>query len=455
MGSGVRLMAACLAISVLMGWHIAPVIVVFILISVAYMSLGGMRAVVWTNVIQALVFMVGGLATIAFLLHEIDGGISAIGQVAGAAGKLDVIKSGTFSSGRLWKGLMSDPNIWWLALLNGLFGSMAAFGTDQDLTQRLLTVETRRESQRTMALTIPTSLFVLLIHLLVGAGLYVFYRQNPGLPLPEKIDKIFPHFIGHPMPPVMRGLLLSAIVLASIDSPLASLATSFVTDLYKPSRPGLPTRLSTDFPVVRRRLRGDLGGTGLRLQLLRQDLVAGVQNRRRDVRVAARRLPSGPPDEALEQPRQRLVDGGERSADVRTLGPVGERHPSARMELARRAGHGPHVRRRVFLGSRAGRRGTPVALADDLEGIPRGHHAAGRGCTRAKRTRSPTGDTVNEKCSITSSTEPTRSRSKFRTRVASTTRISSSASDRPGQMRGPEPNGMLAPPMCASRRWLR
>jgi Na+/proline symporter len=60
--------------------------------------------------------------------------------------------------------------------------------------------------------------------------------------LPSKLDAIFPHFIGHVMPPVVRGLLLSAIVLASIDSPLASLATSFVTDLYKPVRPGLPDR---------------------------------------------------------------------------------------------------------------------------------------------------------------------------------------------------------------------
>jgi SSS family solute:Na+ symporter len=239
----VRLMAACLAMSVLMGWHILPVIVLFILISVAYMGMGGMRAVVWTNVIQALVFIGGGLATIAFLHHEIQGGLSTALQVAGAAGKLDVMKWGPpLSDAGSWKAIMSDPNIWWLAVLNGFFGSMAAFGTDQDLMQRLLTVETRRESQKTMILTIPTSLLVLVIHLCVGAGLYVFYRQNPGLPLPEKLDKIFPHFIGQVMPPVMRGLLLSAIVLASIDSPLASLATSFVTDIYKPWRPGLPDR---------------------------------------------------------------------------------------------------------------------------------------------------------------------------------------------------------------------
>jgi len=243
MGSGVRLMAACLAMSVLMGWHILPVIVLFILISVAYMGMGGMRAVIWTNVIQALVFIGGGLATIAFLHHEIQGGLSTALHVAAAAGKLDVMKWGpSLSDAGSWKAIMSDPNIWWLAVLNGFFGSMAAFGTDQDLMQRLLTVETRRESQKTMTLTIPTSLLVLVIHLCVGAGLYVFYRQNPGLPLPEKLDKIFPHFIGQVMPPVMRGLLLSAIVLASIDSPLASLATSFVTDIYKPWRPGLPDR---------------------------------------------------------------------------------------------------------------------------------------------------------------------------------------------------------------------
>jgi SSS family solute:Na+ symporter len=241
LGSGVRLMAACLAMSVLIGWHIAPVIVLFILISIAYMGLGGMRAVVWTNVIQAAVFIAGGVVTVAFLLHEIDGGLSTAWYVASEAGRLDIVKWGPSPSApSFWKTVMADPNIWWLAILNGFFGSMAAFGTDQDLVQRLLTVETRRESQRTMTLTIPTSLVVLLVYMCVGAGLYVFYRQNPSLPQPEKLDKIFPHFIGHVMPPVMRGLLLSAIVLASIDSPLASLATSFVTDLYKPLRPALP-----------------------------------------------------------------------------------------------------------------------------------------------------------------------------------------------------------------------
>ena len=118
--------------------------------------------------------------------------------------------------------------------MNGLFGSMAAFGTTEDLMQRLLTVETRKSSQRTMLWTTVVSLGVLVIHLSIGTALFAFYGQHPAEGLPSNLETIFPHFIGHVMPSWLRGLLLSSIVLASIDSPLAALATSFVTDIYQP-----------------------------------------------------------------------------------------------------------------------------------------------------------------------------------------------------------------------------
>jgi solute:Na+ symporter, SSS family len=233
-------MAACLAFSVLLGWGILPALLLFSAVSMAYLAWGGIRAVVWTNVLQALVFIVGGVATFLFLAH-LTGGFGALFSTAAAAGKLKVLQWGPDGgSPGFWPSFFANPNILWLAVLNGLFGSMAAFGTDQDLMQRLLTLETRRESQRTMALTIPVSLGVLMLYLAIGAGLFAFYAQNPALPLPDKLDKIFPHFIGHVMPPLLKGLMLSAIVLASIDSPLVSLTTSFVTDVYRPLRPGRP-----------------------------------------------------------------------------------------------------------------------------------------------------------------------------------------------------------------------
>ncbi len=234
LGSGVRLMAACLAVSMLVGWHIVPTIGLFTAVSILYIAAGGVKAVVWTNVFQALTFLVGGGVTLVYLISRIDGGVPAILSVAGAAGRLDLINWGPAPGAPdFWTRVLTDPNIVWLAILNGLVGSMAAFGTDHDLMQRLLTVETRRGSQRTLALTPLGTLLTLIIYLGIGAGLYTYYAQRPGLPVPRP-DEIFPYFIESAMPVVLRGLMLSAIVLASIDSPLGSLSASFVTDIYRP-----------------------------------------------------------------------------------------------------------------------------------------------------------------------------------------------------------------------------
>jgi len=238
LASGVRLMAASLAVSVLIGWHILPTILLFSVVSMIYIAWGGIKAVIWTNVIQALTFILGGTITILFLLYQIEGGLSSVIQIAGDAGRLHVFNwgpSGTETQGiALIKKWLMDPNIFWIATLNGLFGSMAAFGTDQELMQRLLTVETRNKSQKTMMLTTLGSFAVLMIYLSIGSCLFAFYAQHSSIVLPEKMDKIFPFFIEQSMPAFMRGLMLSAIVMASIDSPLGSLTTSFVTDIYRP-----------------------------------------------------------------------------------------------------------------------------------------------------------------------------------------------------------------------------
>jgi SSS family solute:Na+ symporter len=238
LASGVRLMVACLAVGILIGWSIIPTILLFSAICILYIAWGGIKAVVWTNVVQALTFTIAGVVAIGFLLSRIDGGAAAVVAIAGSAGKLKIFDWGPALSvsglPAFLKRLFTDPNLFVLATLNGFFGSMAAFGTDQETMQRLLTVETRRESQKTMLVTPIGSLLVMLIFLFIGACLYAFYAQHPGLPLPAKLDKIFPHFIEQAMPPMMRGFMLAAIVMASIDSPLGSLTSSFVTDIYRP-----------------------------------------------------------------------------------------------------------------------------------------------------------------------------------------------------------------------------
>ena len=233
-GSGVRLMAASLAVALLMGWPLVPTLVVFSVVSIVYIVTGGVKAVVWTNVFQALAFLLAGGVTLAYLVSHIDGGVAAITRMAGEAGRLNVINWGPSPGDpNFLRRVLTEPNIVWVAVLNGLVGSMAAFGTDHDLMQRLLTVETRKESQWTLALTPIGTLLTLAIYLGLGASLYTFYAQNPALPV-SRPDEILPHYVQQMMPAVLRGLMLSAIVLASIDSPLGSLSASFVTDIYRP-----------------------------------------------------------------------------------------------------------------------------------------------------------------------------------------------------------------------------
>jgi SSS family solute:Na+ symporter len=233
-GSGVRLTVTAVAVAHLLGWALVPTIAIFVIVSIAYIATGGVKAVVWTNVLQAVMFLGAGAVTLGYLVSQIDGGAGAIVEVAGAAGRLNVVNWGPAPDAPdFWRRILSDPNIVWVALLNGFVGSMAAFGTDHDLMQRLLTVETRRASQRTLALTPLGTLLVLGVYLGLGAALYTFYTQHPA-PTLARTDEILPHFVREVMPGALRGLMLSAIVLASIDSPLGSLSASFVTDVYRP-----------------------------------------------------------------------------------------------------------------------------------------------------------------------------------------------------------------------------
>jgi len=233
-GSGARLTITAVAVGYLMGWALIPTIAVFSLVSILYIGTGGVQAVVWTNVFQALLFLVAGAVTLVYLVSHVTGGLGAIVATAGAAGRLNVVDWGpSITAPDFWSSALTKPNIVWVALVNGLFGSMAAFGTDHDLMQRLLTVETRRESQRTLALTPLGTLLTLLIYLSLGAGLFTFYQQHPA-PALARADEILPHFVATAMPAVLRGVMLAAIVLSSIDSPLGSLSASFVTDIYRP-----------------------------------------------------------------------------------------------------------------------------------------------------------------------------------------------------------------------------
>jgi SSS family solute:Na+ symporter len=233
LASGVRLMAACVAAGVLLGWGVPPTVLLFLAIGAAALWHGGAESTVWTNLLQAACFLGAGALSIVFILRHVDGGIPAAYRIASDAGKLDMFRWIPAPGGFLAR-VFSDPGVFWVAVLNGFFGSAAAFGTDHEMTQKLLVVRNLRDSRRAVLLSIGLSFLTLMIYLGLGTLLFVYYKQNPGLALPDSIDRIYPHFAATVMPRFLRGMVLTAIVMASIDSPLASLSAVFVSDVYRP-----------------------------------------------------------------------------------------------------------------------------------------------------------------------------------------------------------------------------
>ncbi|MHC4539887.1 MAG: sodium:solute symporter family transporter, partial [Planctomycetota bacterium] len=174
LASGVRLYATCMAVGVIMGWPLSATITLFTVISIAFIAFGGIKAVVWAGAYQAIFFVVAGIVLVGYLIGHIDGGLAAAMQTAHESGRLSTFH---FRFG------LNDPSTFWAGSANGFFVGLVAFGTDQEMVQRLLTVKTRRSSQKTIISTIVTVLPVYWLYLLVGTLLYVFYRRNPTLPL--------------------------------------------------------------------------------------------------------------------------------------------------------------------------------------------------------------------------------------------------------------------------------
>jgi SSS family transporter len=224
LASGVRLYATCMAVGVIMGWPLAATITIFTVISIVFIAFGGIKAVVWAGAYQTLFFVIAGAVVIGYLVQHIDGGLATALQTAHEAGRLSTLN---------FKFALNDPTTFWAFSASGFFIGLVSFGTDQEMVQRLLTVETRKSSQKTIISTIFTVLPVYWLYLLVGTLLYVFYQQSRSLP-PEELKEILPHFARNVLPNGLKGLVLGAIFMASIDSPLSSLTSSFVTDIYRP-----------------------------------------------------------------------------------------------------------------------------------------------------------------------------------------------------------------------------
>lgn len=204
-----------------------------------YTTLGGIKAVVWTDLIQASV-MFGSMGfAIWYLLHQVGGWEHAKLLLTGAK-DLRVFDSGTTPGagfGQNARDVLETEYTLWAAFLGSTFTTMATHGTDQDMAQRMLTAKDHHRSRLALISSGLMDIPINFAFLLIGILLWVFFQTHPDPNLPTKNPHVFAYYILHQLPPGVRGLLVAglfATAMGSLSTALNALATSFTEDWYQP-----------------------------------------------------------------------------------------------------------------------------------------------------------------------------------------------------------------------------
>ncbi|MEI6946376.1 sodium:solute symporter [Paraflavisolibacter sp. H34] len=244
-----------LSLQALTGFPMAAIMVVTGICIILYTVLGGMEAVIWTEVVQGIIKTLGALLILYLIVVDTPGGISKIIDIGSSEGK--------FSLGSL------SPNFaestFWVVLFYGFFINLNNFGMDQNYVQRYHTATSARQAARSVWLCVAMYVPASLLFFIIGSCLYAYYQIHPELILAvkqqvagEKLgagasaaqiaagaaalapadygDKVMPHFMVTKIPTGLVGLIVSAILsaaMSTISSGMNSSATVFSADIYQ------------------------------------------------------------------------------------------------------------------------------------------------------------------------------------------------------------------------------
>ncbi len=204
-----------------------------------YTTLGGIKAVIWTDFIQASIMMGSALVALGLLYSAIPGGWSEIVARHGGFGISDFLTTGLDPAKTGWdkiKGMFETEYTIFAGLIGATFITMATHGTDQDMVQRMLTAPDVRRSRRSLILSGLADIPIVLTFLSIGLLLWTYYQAHPDPTLPKTPNETFCHFILYEMPVGLRGLLIAGIfatAMGSLSTALNALATSFTRDWYE------------------------------------------------------------------------------------------------------------------------------------------------------------------------------------------------------------------------------
>jgi len=239
---GVRVYAVSIVVALAFGTGEIASIAIITALTLIYTFEGGLAAVIWTDVVQTVIYVSGTLIGLLMIIHLVPGGWPAIHNMAATAGKLRVFDF----TPDFWK-----PYTFWAGLAGGAFLTTASHGTDQLIVQRLLAARNERQSVTALLSSGVAILFQFALFLMIGVMLFAYYRV-PSSTF-SRADRIFPTFIVSRMPHGVSGVLIAAILAAAmsnLSAALNSLASTSIIDFYLRRKPDIDERRRLRFSRV-------------------------------------------------------------------------------------------------------------------------------------------------------------------------------------------------------------
>ncbi len=215
-----------IALSTVTGINVYFCILLMGVLATAYTVMGGIEAVIWTDVVQVFVLLGGALLSVGVILTQIDGGLGGLITLGQAHGKFHMFD---------WSWDFTTTAVW-VVVVGNFFNNLIPYTSDQAVVQRYLTTRDEQAAARGIwtnaAMLLPSTLILFTL----GTGLWAFYRARPELLNPNlPADSIFPLFIAQQLPSGVSGLVIAGVFAASmstLDSSLNSVATAITTDFY-------------------------------------------------------------------------------------------------------------------------------------------------------------------------------------------------------------------------------
>jgi len=273
----VILYLASLLVSTFVPWNIGVVIIVIGLITIVYTLLGGMEAVIWTDVMQSVIMIVGILFCAVSLSIHVFSGPEPLIQAA--------IDNNKFSFGSLKFTLTSQAYLFdrtiWVMIIYGVTEALRSLLADQNYVQKYCSVPTEREAKRSIWIAMLIYIPLTAVFLYIGTTLFALYSQGDELVRAgiTKGDQVFPYFIATQVPAGLKGLIIAAILAAAmstVDSALNCSATVLLLDFHKRYfKPDIGERASVVFLRLGTVVWGLLG-TGAALLMIRAKSILDI-----------------------------------------------------------------------------------------------------------------------------------------------------------------------------------